>query len=92
MAITIANVVAEVEQMSVLLSQLKHETLLTMQVLNEHKPLSRSLVKKFNKKENDNLSMKDISIYMTCLLLEHYNAKMHYTCRNNLLEIGLTLT
>ncbi len=91
MVITIASIVAEIEQMSVLLSQTKYETLLTMQVLNDHKPLSRSLVANLNKKENNNLSTKDISIYMTYLLLKHYNAKMHYTCRNNLLEIRFNL-
>ncbi|OWZ25571.1 hypothetical protein CCY16_00538 [Wolbachia endosymbiont of Wuchereria bancrofti] len=92
MVITIASAVAEVERMSIFLSQVKHETLLTMQVLNEHKPLSRSLAEKLNKKEDNNLSIKDISIYMTHLLLEYYNVKMHCICENNLLEIGLTLT
>lgn len=42
MVITIASAVAEVERMSILLSQVKHETLLTMQVLNEHKPHSNA--------------------------------------------------
>ncbi|VIO99958.1 Uncharacterized protein BM_BM17119 [Brugia malayi] len=37
-----ASAVAEVERMSILLSQVKHETLLTMQVLNEHKPHSNA--------------------------------------------------
>ncbi|MDG7055492.1 MAG: hypothetical protein LJD31_03030 [Wolbachia endosymbiont of Menacanthus eurysternus] len=92
MVITIASAVAEVERMSVLLSQEKDKTLLTMQVSSEHRPLSKSLVEKLSKKRDDNLNTKDISIYMTYLLLEHYNAKIHCTCENNLLEIGLTLT
>ncbi|MEY2393333.1 histidine phosphotransferase family protein [Wolbachia endosymbiont of Tettigetta isshikii] len=92
MVITIASAVAEVERMSVLLSQEKDKTLLTMQVSSEYKPLSKSLVMKLSKKRDDNLNTKDISIYMTYLLLEYYNAKIHCTCENNLLEIGLTLT
>ncbi|MGL9717202.1 MAG: hypothetical protein ACR5K9_00565 [Wolbachia sp.] len=92
MAITIASAVAGVEQMSVLLNQVEGKTLLTVQVLNEHKPLSGSLVEKLNKKKDDNLNTKDINIYMAYSLLEYYNAKMHCTCENNLLEIGLTLT
>ncbi|MDM8335345.1 hypothetical protein [Wolbachia pipientis] len=92
MVITIASAVEEVERISVLLSQVGDKTLLTMRVLNEHKPLSKSLIEKLNKKKGDSLNTKDISIYVTYLLLEHYNAKMHYICENNLLEIGLTLT
>ncbi|MDG7052829.1 MAG: hypothetical protein LKM45_02980 [Wolbachia endosymbiont of Alcedoecus sp.] len=92
MVITIASAVAEVERMSVLLSKGKDKTLLTMQVSSEDRPLSKSLVEKLSKKRDDNLNTKDISIYMTYLLLEHYNAKIHCTCENNLLEIGLTLT
>lgn len=92
MVITIASAVAEIEQMSVLLSQAEGKALLTVQVLNEHKPISRSLVEKLNKKKDNNLNTKDISIYMTYLLLEHYNAKMHCTCENNSLEIGLIIT
>ncbi|WP_225538533.1 histidine phosphotransferase family protein, partial [Wolbachia endosymbiont of Mansonella perstans] len=92
MVITIASAVAEVEWVSILLSQEKDKILLTMQVSSEHKPLSKSLGEKLSKKRDDNLNTKDISIYMTHLLLEHYNAKIHCTCENNLLKIGLTLT
>ncbi|WP_395463106.1 hypothetical protein [Wolbachia endosymbiont of Cantharis cryptica] len=92
MVITIASAVAEVERLSVLLSQVEDAILLTMQILNEHKPLSKSLVEKLSKKNDTNLNTKDINIYMTSLLLEHYNAEMHCICENNLLEIGLILT
>ncbi|MGL9689048.1 MAG: histidine phosphotransferase family protein [Wolbachia sp.] len=92
MVITIASAVAEVERVSILLSQEKDKTLLTMQVSSEHKPLSKSLVEKLSKKKDNSLNTKDVSIYMTYLLLEHYNAKINCTCENSLLEIGLTLT
>ncbi|QOD38808.1 hypothetical protein ID128_01330 [Candidatus Wolbachia massiliensis] len=91
MVITLASAVAEVERMSIFLSQVGDRTLLTMQILNEHKPLSKSLVEKLSEKKDVNLDTKDISIYMTCLLLEYYNTKMHFTYKNNLLEIGLEL-
>jgi hypothetical protein len=92
MVLTIASAVAEVERMSVLLSQVKNKTLLTIQILNEHKPISKSLVYKLSKKNDTNLNTKDINIYMTSLLLEHYNTEMHCICENNLLEISLAIT
>ncbi|WP_338062913.1 histidine phosphotransferase family protein [Wolbachia endosymbiont of Drosophila leontia] len=92
MVLTIASAVAEVELISVLLSQTEDKMLLTIKILNEHKPISKSLVDKLIKKNDTNLNTKDINIYMTSLLLEYYNTEMHYTCENNLLEIGLTIT
>nr|WP_265035719.1 hypothetical protein [Wolbachia endosymbiont (group A) of Apoderus coryli] len=92
MVLTIASAVAEVELVSVLLSQTEDKMLLTIKILNEHKPISKSLIDKLIKKNDTNLNTKDINIYMTSLLLEYYNTEMHCTCENNLLEIGLTIT
>lgn len=57
MVITIASAVAEVERISVLLTKTEDKTLLTIQILNDHKPLSKSLVEKLNKEKNDNLTI-----------------------------------
>lgn len=92
MVLTIASTVAEVELVSVLLSQTEDKMLLTIKILNEHKSISKSLVDKLIKKNDTNLNTKDINIYMTSLLLEYYNTEMHCTCENNFLEIGLTIT
>ncbi len=64
---------AEVELVSVLLSQTEDKMLLTIRILNEYKPISKSLVDKLIKKNNTNLNTKDINIYMASLLLEYYN-------------------
>lgn len=50
MVLTIASAVAEVELVSVLLSQTEDKMLLTIKILNEHKPISKSLVDKLIKK------------------------------------------
>ncbi|RDD34465.1 hypothetical protein Wcon_01454 [Wolbachia endosymbiont of Cylisticus convexus] len=92
MVITIASAVAEVELVSILLSQTEDKTLLTIKILNEHKPISKSLVNKLTKKNDIDLDTKDISIYMTSLLLEHYNTEINCTCESNSLRIDLTIT
>ncbi|WP_265036524.1 MULTISPECIES: hypothetical protein [unclassified Wolbachia] len=92
MVLTIASAVAEVKQVSVLLSQTEDKILLTIKILNKHKPISKSLVDKLIKKNDTNLNTKDINIYMTSLLLEYYNIKMHYTFKDGFLKIGLTIT
>lgn len=92
MIITIISVVAEVELVSILLTQIKNKTLLTIKVINKHKSISESLANKLTKKNDINIDTKDISIYMTSLLLEHYNAEINCTCESNLLNIGLTIT
>ncbi|CCF78131.1 hypothetical protein wOo_04370 [Wolbachia endosymbiont of Onchocerca ochengi] len=92
MALTIASVIAEVELVSVLLSQTEGKTLLTIKILNKHKLMSKSLANKLTKKDSINLNAKDVNVYMTSLLLEYYNTEIHCSCKNNLLEIGLVLT
>lgn len=92
MVLTIASAVAEVEQMSILLSRADNKTLLTIKISNEHKPLSKSLVDKLTRKIAIDLDTKNINIYMTSLLLEHYNAKMDCICENNFLKIALAIT
>ncbi|WP_341808250.1 hypothetical protein [Wolbachia endosymbiont (group E) of Neria commutata] len=92
MVLTISSAVAEVEQVSVLLRQMETQTLVTIKISNEHKQLSRSLVDKLTKKIAIDLDTKNINIYMTFLLLEHYNAKMDCICENNFLKIALAIT
>ncbi|APR99207.1 hypothetical protein ASM33_06055 [Wolbachia endosymbiont of Folsomia candida] len=91
MVLTISSAVAGVEQMSISLSRADDKTLLTIKISNEHKQLSRSLIEKLTKKSEIDLNAKDINIYLTSLLLDHYNAKMNCICENNLLEIGLVI-
>ncbi|WP_353288133.1 histidine phosphotransferase family protein [Wolbachia endosymbiont (group B) of Gerris lacustris] len=92
MVITIVSAVAQIELVSILLTKTEDKTLLTIKVVNKHKSISTSLVSKLTKKNDINLDTKDISIYMTSLLLEHYNTKINYTCESNSLNIGLTIT
>lgn len=92
MVITIISAVAQIELVSILLTKIEDKTLLTIKVVNKHKSISKSLVSKLTKKNDINLDTKDISIYMTSLLLEHYNTKINYTCESNSLNIGLTIT
>ncbi|QKX02651.1 hypothetical protein GOY12_03640 [Wolbachia endosymbiont of Dirofilaria (Dirofilaria) immitis] len=92
MVLTIASVVAEVELVSILLTQTEGKILLTIKILNKHKPMSKSLVNKLTRKDNINLNSKDVNVYMTSLLLEYYNTEIHCSYKNNLLEISLVLT
>ncbi|QKX01325.1 hypothetical protein GOY14_00005 [Wolbachia endosymbiont of Dipetalonema caudispina] len=92
MALTITNVIAEVELVSVLLSQIEDKTLLTIRILNKQKLMSKSLANKLTKKDNINLNIKNVNVYMTSLLLEHYNTKIKYSYKNNLLKIDLVIS
>ncbi|MCV3769618.1 MAG: histidine phosphotransferase family protein [Wolbachia pipientis] len=92
MALTITNVIAEVELVSVLLSQIKGKTLLTIRILNKQKLMSKSLANKLTKKDNINLNIKNVNVYMTSLLLEHYNTKIKYSYKKNLLKIDLVIS
>ncbi|MBR9983273.1 MAG: hypothetical protein KFE24_02085 [Wolbachia endosymbiont of Homalodisca vitripennis] len=92
MVITIVSAVAQFEELSISLTKTEDKTLLTIKVANEHKLISTSLVNKLTKKNDINLDTKEISIYMTSLLLEHYNTEINCTCESNSLNIGLTIT
>jgi pyoverdine/dityrosine biosynthesis protein Dit1 len=91
MVLTTASAVAGVEQVSILFSQADNKTLLTIQILNEHKPLSGSLIDKLSKKDNINLNTKDINIYLTSLLLEFYSAEVNYARESNYIEINIKI-
>ncbi|WP_419215222.1 hypothetical protein [Wolbachia endosymbiont of Rhagoletis cingulata] len=91
MVITIVSAVAQFEELSISLTKTEDKTLLTIKVANEHKLISTSLVNKLTKKNDINLDTKEISIYMTSLLLEHYNTEINCTCESNSLNIGLTI-
>ncbi|WP_264336788.1 MULTISPECIES: histidine phosphotransferase family protein [unclassified Wolbachia] len=92
MVITIVSAVAQIELVSILLAKTEDKTLLTIKVENEHRSISTSLVSKLTKKNDIPLDTKNISIYMTSLLLEQYNTKINCTCESNSLNIGLTIT
>ncbi|WP_264331008.1 MULTISPECIES: histidine phosphotransferase family protein [unclassified Wolbachia] len=92
MVITIVSAVAQIELVSILLAKTEDKTLLTIKVENEHRSISTSLVSKLTKKNDIPLDTKNISIYMTSLLLEHYNTKINCICESNSLNIGLTIT
>lgn len=87
MVLTISSTMADVEQISILLSEAEGRTLLTIKISNEHKTLSRYLVDKFTNKDNTDLDTKNINTYLALLLLEHYNTKVHFNCEDSFIEM-----
>lgn len=87
MVLTISTTMADVEQISILLSEVDGRTLLTIKISNEHKTLSRYLVDKFTNKDNPDLDTKNINTYLVLLLLEHYNTKVNFNCEDSFIEM-----
>lgn len=92
MVLTISAAMAEIEEISIMLSEAGNRTLLTIKISNEHKALSRHLVYKFTTKSNIDFNTKNINTYLTLLLLERYSTEAHFVCENNFIEIVFYLT
>ncbi|MGL9725260.1 MAG: hypothetical protein ACR5KV_00470 [Wolbachia sp.] len=90
MVITIISAVAQIELVFILLTKTEDKTRLNIKVINKHESISTSFVSKLTKTDI-HMDTKDIGIYMTSLLLEHYNIEIHCICESNSLNIGLTI-
>ncbi|MDN5247795.1 MAG: hypothetical protein QWI36_01495 [Wolbachia endosymbiont of Tyrophagus putrescentiae] len=89
--LTISGTVADIEQISALLNYTENKISLTIKISNEHKPLSRYFVDQLTSKSKIDLNTKNINIYLTSLLLEQYNTEIHFICKNNFIEINLSI-